>query len=239
MQIAVPQLYLDAGSFAAGGEFAKDSDRPLGFASGAKSISCLDLACGNMRFENFLAERFPGLQVEAAVVDSCLSLVAQARCKPDSFIESDIVSDLVSGDLGDKLPGNQDLVVCFGFMHHVFGDALRTMLLHLLFDRLAPGGVMCVSFWSFLSDARLSAKAQEMTPIASKALGLAGNELQAGDYFLGWQERSDVFRYCHSFTPTEVSSMAKRFEGEAKCYRFGADGRSGSLNEYLVLVRER
>ena len=57
-----------------------------------------------------------------------------------------------------------------------------------------------------------------------------------GDRLLGWQDRQDSFRYCHHFSGAEIDALAASVAGRAHpIARFRADGRSGDLNDYLVL----
>ena len=113
--------------------------------------SVLDLACGNLRFEAFLAQRYPGAQISARCIDSCGALVGQLAVPSPSSVEfeqRDIVDQLLEGG-ALQLPSAQ-LAVCFGFMHHVPGSTARKQLLQELFRCVEPGGCLAVSFWQFL-----------------------------------------------------------------------------------------
>ena len=55
---------------------------PAVFRAGA----LLDLACGNLRFESFLARELPDLRVEVAAFDSCSELAQKAALPADSPI---------------------------------------------------------------------------------------------------------------------------------------------------------
>ena len=48
---------------------------------------------------------------------------------------------------------------CFGFMHHVPGFRLRADIVRCLLGALRPGGIAALSFWQFMDDERLAAKA--------------------------------------------------------------------------------
>ena len=101
-----------------------------------------------------------------------------------------------------------------------------------------PGGTCCVSFWKFMSNERLAAKASATTREALAELGMSGDELGAGDYLLGWQDVSGAWRYCHSFDDAEVDGLLACLGGAARpVARFCSDGRSGDLNAYVVLRR--
>ena len=61
-------------------------------------------------------------------------------------------------------------------------------------------------------------------------------QFNEGDYLLGWRNTPGAYRYCHSFSDEETDSLVASVADKAKCVaRFRADGRTGNLNEYLVL----
>lgn len=192
-------------------------------------LDVLDLACGNMRFARFLASR----EVDATcwAVDDCEELVAAGVCHGAAmgdvrFQRLDVIQALLDGlDLSEAIDAPScDLSVCFGFMHHVPLPSQRESVLRALVDHTRPGGHVVASFWQFARDPRQLAKA---TPVAGG---------DAGDYLLGWQGGRDVLRYCHSFPEDEVDRMAGSLGRRAReAARFSADGRSGSMNRYLVL----
>ncbi len=184
-----------------------------------RPLHVLDLACGNLRFERFLAERVG--TVRAWAYDNCDELVGQAPC-PTTYTHLDLAEH----------PGRVsappcDLCVSFGFMHHLPTHAQRAALLSTLVEHARPGGWVAVSFWQFAHDARLLAKAR---PI---------EDGEPGDYLLGWQDDAQAQRYCHSFEETQIDELAASVRGHAREEaRFSADGRSKDLNRYLVLRRK-
>ncbi len=132
---------------------------------------------------------------------------------------------------------NADLTACFGFFHHVPGREARERLLRALCAATVPGGLVAVSLWRFMDDPGLAKKAHESHEAALKHFSEQGLclRLDANDYLLGWQQTQGVFRYCHHFTDEEVKVLAASVSDIAQladCFR--ADGRTGSLNEYLV-----
>ncbi len=247
----------------------------LGASAGARfegrPLRVLDLACGNLRFEGFLARELPEIPCECLAVDDCDDLArAGLACGPlfagvdVRFRRLDVLGcladaeDAGSGRTGGLSPNAAegdpralaralreaigapacDLAVCFGFMHHVPTGLWRRAVLRALAESLRPGGVACVSFWRFLDDARLARKAAEATERAGKAPELAclSEGFEAGDRFLGWQDRLDSFRYCHHFSDADIDGLAASVADLADpIARFRADGKDGMLNEYLVL----
>ena len=216
-----------------------DPDRPL---------RVFDLACGNLRFEAYLAEQ-TDRPLELHGVDSCDELAFDESGHADAvagfmYRELDVL-----GALMDKVHGNAalladvpaaDLSVCFGFMHHVPGVELREDVLRMLLARTRAGGIAAVSFWAFAEDPRLARKAVGATARAAKEPpfeGFSTRSFEPGDYLLDWQGAAP-YRYCHSFGEDEISRLAEAVSGDAdEVGRFSADGRTGNLNRYLILRR--
>lgn len=254
-----------------------------------RPLAVLDLACGNLRFEAFLAERdLPVAHV--AALDLCPALAqsggiahreertcasgpgptsapASAEPFPIEFHEADLMGALIDrGTLAPLLPdASCDLAVAFGFMHHVAAPALRVAVVRDLLGSLRPGGLAVLSFWQFMHDPRIAAKAA-----AATAAGRAERQLPLfapNDYLLGWQHAENVYRFCHHTSDSEIdallvfagampgkSSASPRVETGAatatdattataagtfrEVARFSADGKRGNLNRYVILRRE-
>lgn len=209
-----------------------------------RTLEVLDLACGNQRFARYLGEELAGVReaplVRVHAFDSCDELARLGRTGSVDvrYAHLDITGALFEGgDLARLIGvGGCDLCVCFGFMHHLALREHRVRVLEALVDCTRPGGMVAVSFWQLSHSARLLAKAQALTEAAAPGLGLAG--LGRGDYLLGWQDRTDVVRYCHDFCEAELDDLAAAVAPRAsEVARFSADGASGNLNRYLLLCR--
>ncbi len=192
----------------------------------------LDLACGNLRFERFLQERFPLTRFEFDAVDNCPALSVGAKDIP--VRDLDLARALLDGRRLEL--SAHDLAVSFGFMHHLPTFEMRSGLLELLARATTPGGVFSVSFWQFMDDEGLAAKAEQTTTRGISELGITG--LGARDYLIGWQAKPGVYRYCHHFDDTEVDALAAHIADRARLVdSYRADGRTGRLNRYLVFKR--
>lgn len=134
--------------------------------------SVLDIACGNLRFEAFLANAYPHIDWSFFAVDNCEPLVASGQedvAKKVHFTCEDIVSNLLDG-LPVAEPANVpalaaatpfDLVVSFGFLHHIPSFDLRQQFLLEALSQVKPGGYLVVSFWQFLNDPAKRAKIEQ------------------------------------------------------------------------------
>lgn len=244
---------------------ACDGEGPGNPAVPAASADVLDLGCGNLRFERYLAAARPQIGWRFHAVDNCLPLVragvaaapgaAALDAAADSvsaaasvdpalpfdvrFQELDVMEALAAGPgvLASRLQAPAcRAAVCFGVMHHVPGFAARVDLLRALVGALAPGGVAAVSFWRFLESPALARRARSLQPQALADAGLAASDLDADDYLLGWDVQPGVYRYCHHFRPAEIDALLDALGPAVQVVdRFAADGRTGTLNAYLVL----
>lgn len=248
-------------------------------------LTILDLGCGNLRFERFLAER-TNAPLRVTALDNCPDLASpeigalsaafphslrsssaasktkeedasgQGANPPEKTIVDlralDIVESLLDGTFADRLPRNShDLAVAFGLMHHLPTFALRARVLEGLLGSLRPGGFAVVSFWQFLNDPRLAAKAATVT-----AEGRAAHRLPTfheNDFLLGWQHAEGTYRFCHHTPEDEIDALlaairepsAPSTSGRTppaplpfrEIARFSADGKQENLNRYLILQR--
>lgn len=222
------------------------------------TISLLDLACGNLRFESFLETALPHISFSLYAIDQCDELVASARgqagtvpfdadddaverlrrergSSPVRYRHLDIMEALRSpGGLGPRLAAPScDVCVAFGFMHHVPTAAYREQVVSSLIAQTHPGGYVIVSFWMFLNDSGMAARARSVHEQALGELGLP--PLDEGDYLLGWKGLPGQYRYCHSFTETEIDCLSASVRDRAReVSRFSSDGRTGNLNSYVI-----
>lgn len=211
-------------------------------------LTVLDVACGNLRFAHYVREKLPAdAQLEYFAVDNCDDLVLSeeelANTMPYVRYEKvDVLQRLLHGaNLADALEAPPcQLVVAFGFMHHVPGQDLRAALLDALVRSAKSGGYVAVSFWQFMDNAELAARAEQDHAAALAALQLDAARLDVGDCLLGWQDVSigqvGSIRYCHHFTDAEIDELVAAVAPRAQVVdRFKADGRTSDLNTYLVL----
>lgn len=248
-------------------------------------LTILDLGCGNLRFERFLAER-TNAPLRVTALDNCPDLASpeigalsaafphslrsssaasktkeedasgQGANPPEKTIVDlralDIVESLLDSTFADRLPRNShDLAVAFGLMHHLPTFALRARVLEGLLGSLRPGGFAVVSFWQFLNDPRLAAKAATVTAEGRAAHCLP--TFQENDFLLGWQHAEGTYRFCHHTPEDEIDALLAAIREPSapstsgctsaaplpfrEIARFSADGKLGNLNRYLILQR--
>ena len=206
-------------------------------ALAGRALTVLDTGCGNLRFEKFLVSKtHEPLSVYA--FDNCPELLGDAPAGTlVDFRPLDIVEAQMDGTFERQMPRNAcDLAVAFGLMHHLPTFTLRARMLQGLLEATRPGGFAVASFWQFMGDDRLAAKAEAATAQGRAQLGLP--PFAPGDYLLGWQQSSDAFRFCHHTTDGEIDALLRALSMPCReIARFSADGKTDDLNRYIVLQR--
>ena len=207
----------------------------------AEHLDMLDLASGNLRFAAFLSDAYPHQDATVYAVDDCADL---ALNYPNAHFQNlDIIECLLEGaplaELIDAPPC--DVSVCFGFMHHVPGQENRARVLESLLDKTKTGSFVIVSFWMFMNNEALAKKAALTHAQALSSLNFSDveiTELDEGDFFLGWKDTVNSYRYCHSFTDAEIDELIAGVDERASVVaRFNADGRTNNLNAYIILQK--
>ena len=207
-----------------------------------QQLAVLDLACGNYRFERFLADALNDGELEIWAYDSSEAFLDTPFRATQATLHAsklDLVDGLLNGLVGSDgrfLAPPCDLAVCYGFMHHVPGFENRATLLDTLVEHTKPQGYIAVSYWQFMNDRRLSGKALATTKLARAELGPLN--LEANDYLLGWKDTSGSYRYCHHFEKREIELLSQHIGTKARLVEsFDADGKDNRLNHYCIWQR--
>lgn len=176
-------------------------------------LSVADIACGNGRFGVFLQKLIYAdkLNYFGFDINEYLLSKAQMNVPEGKYIKIDLLKN------GKCVNGSYDLIVVFGFMHHIPTQSLRLSLLKHLADRLKPGGVLALSFWQY------------------QILSTRGKRIGRGDYLSLWNGTSNK-RYVHIYSPTELQAIIKQLESRKLSVLddYCADGRNGKLNRYFI-----
>lgn len=205
-----------------------------------KEFEIADFACGNMRFEQFL-EDIGCFVVMGNCIDNCSKLIPDNPPFPIMFFDYDLQLEPDDPKGWQTLPPiyeimECDLSVCFGYYHHIPTFERRVDILEKQLESLKSGGIVAISFWNFLNDKKIATKAKEITQIATSELNIHFDN--DNDYFLGWQDEKGVYRYCHNFEEDEIKKLCDEVSDQAKVIsQFYADGKTGNLNNYVVLKK--
>jgi alkylated DNA repair protein alkB family protein 8 len=194
----------------------------------------LDLGCGNGRFARFLDRRlqpvrYLGLDASASLLDIARRETAGLAHTQAEFRQADL------GEAGweETAGGGWDAVVALAVLHHIPGLAHRAVFVAAAARLLAPNGVLILSTWRFSHNARMAGK---ILPWAT--VGLAADQVEAGDYLLDWRQDGVGYRYVHELDEAEIVMLAVQ-AGLRVVEQFHADGREGDLSLYAVLRASR
>ncbi|MDA1079190.1 MAG: class I SAM-dependent methyltransferase [bacterium] len=202
-----------------------------------RPVRVLDIACGNGRFAHFLSQKCPNTPFEYVGIDNNDELLRDAKKQKvgdnitTAFHSTDIIRKLQQAE---KLIASErpfDLVVAFGFLHHVPSTKLREQLFLSMAEQGTDTSYFVVTFWDFISSQRLEKK-----QVDPSILGIDHTKLEVGDYILDWQRGTAALRYANHTMPKERYHLAKQ-SGLKLVDEFRADGKEHNLNHYLVLQK--
>ncbi len=206
-------------------------------------IDVLDLACGNLRFEKFLADNMPDHEINSYAFDISeqLAALSQGRFKKH-FNKMDIMRELERKSLLKSLEESCPkcvLSVNFAFMHHIPCLDWRSDLMRSMVEMTRPMGYICVSFWQISKSEKLLSKARDVTAKGCEQLGIELPD-SSGDYLLDWNKDSSQYRYVHDSTDDEIKHIIEyACEAGANLFKtYSADGKMGDLNRYVILKRD-
>jgi len=201
-----------------------------------EQLTVLDLGCGNGRWGIFLVDQLPNSAINYTGVDENAFLLQQAarsllsRVKVLELHHATMQSYLEK-QLDQTNLSHFDNIVLFGVWHHVAGSEQRTELLRDLAQLLTPDGKLMISCWRFLRNKTL-AKRQ----IDPSTCGIDPTTLEEGDYLLDWQRGKRALRYCHDTSLSQMQNHANSAHLTISTH-FSADGKTGDLNDYYVLIK--
>lgn len=216
----------------------------------AQTITVTDFAAGNLRFEEFMLEFASNFtnkpaNISFTAIDNNTEMARTSKLfgqENVNFVAFDILQALLNGRLSLALDNNSvpkaHLTCSFGFFHHIPSHANRVAFLSELCKRTVSGGFVFLSFWGFANNDAARHKAATYTAKALSSLDFTADDLEVGDYFLGWKNEPDIFRYCHNFTESEVDSLLSlvaKSTAITQISKFWADGKDNSQNLYVIL----
>lgn len=202
--------------------------------------SVLDIGCGNGRFYNELIRNKNWKDLLEADfrylgVDSDKEMLKEGSGKYEKavFVESDVISNFESEVFVDKI---YDLVVSFGVSHHIPFEELRMDWFSNLADLVKEDGILCITTWQFLKSKQFSYAKKEINN--GKYL-IKEEDIGVNDYFLGWNNEKELYRYCHYYDDNEIEKIMSLLneKGLSLVETFFEDGKDRTLNKYLIFKR--
>lgn len=183
-----------------------------------KKIRVLDIACGNGRFVNFLTDRigsdfyYLGIDTNEYFLD-----IAKNNTHIHDFKNIDAIKNI------SDLSKNWDLIVCFGFTHHLPDENTRKTWFSNLNQLLNPKGMLVLTFWN-------------INNINYKEII---NKQSEKDFFLGWKEEK-IPRSYHLYDEKEINEIIIDYKkaGLLNLVKdFFSDGKDNKSNRYLVFQK--
>jgi len=206
--------------------------------TGAQSgPSVLDVGCGTGRWATFFAKNVAPTFTYVGIDNSAdlLTYATQniSSHKNHSVHEIDVITELLNNNLEKLLlskNNNQlyDVIVTYGFMHHVPSHSLRTKLISVLLKVLKPSGILVTTFWQFLSIPSIVSRI-----IDPESVTVNLSELEPGDYIIDWQRGNHGIRYCHQVENAERTDFISKLKIPVIA-EFLADGKTDNLNYYMI-----
>lgn len=194
----------------------------------------LDLACGNGRFYLELIKHINNS--EYIGVDNNVYLLNEAKDK----IEKNILSnkyELIEEDLFSNYSINTkdfDLIVMFGFMHHIPSLDIRIKIFNRIKQQLNKNGIFVFSTWNFLG--KSYEKRNDKKKII-KEINIDEKELNKSDYFLNWKDinnKDDIYRYAYYYSKGEILELID-IVGFQLIIDYESDGRDNISNHYYIV----
>ncbi|MFW5691776.1 MAG: class I SAM-dependent methyltransferase [Chloroflexota bacterium] len=188
-------------------------------------LRVLDVGCGNARFALFLADQL-GVVLAYHGVDSNDALLATARSMLGAagidarLQQQDVIFEPLP-------PGQYDLVVAFGLLHHVPGMARRRKFVRSLAAHVAEGGLLGFTCWRFYEFDRFRSRIVPWDDTLA-------DRVERHDYLLDWRRGERALRYCHYVDRHEQAELVEA-SGLSLTTAYDADGFSGDLNSYIVV----
>lgn len=157
----------------------------------------LDIGCGNGRLYGL----FTGTTVRYTGVDTSAKMIGIAKARwADSGAKFAKASAL-------NLPFPEqffNVVVLAAALHHVPGSVLQEQALREAARVLLPGGILFVTVWNLFQRQYL------WYVLKNNFLKLTGRSpLDWNDAQIPWKRGTWVSRYCHAFSPLELSRLVR------------------------------
>lgn len=199
-------------------------------------ISVLDVGCGNGRFYSFLRSNvqsdfdYKGIDSNEYFINYATKKYGQGLFYNEDFIQSLLPSkpELFGAGVEEKShPLNYTHICVLGVMHHIPSKDLRLEWLTKVSQLLAHGGILVLAFWHF-------SKEKAVAPPDNVNI-----HLEPEDYFLGWNKRPELKRYCHYFNDSEILEIEEllKINDVSVLEKFESDGKDNKSNKYIIFQK--
>jgi len=201
-------------------------ERILGMIEPGQRV--LDLGCGQARLALLLpaACTYVGIDNSRQMLRVAADRIAAAATHPTTTL---LRRDLTRDDWDNDLREGFDWVFLRAALQHIPGYERRLEVVRRA-DRVRTlDGRIVLANWQILRSERLRRRV-----LPWSAAGLSDEDVDNGDYLVGWARGGSGMRYVHVVDESEVDRMAAELEFVV-AERFLADGHSDDLTFYAIL----
>jgi tRNA (uracil-5-)-methyltransferase TRM9 len=186
----------------------------------------LDLGCGNGRFAKFLVQN--QISFEYVGVDSSVPLlkIAQTNLPYNDF--KFIQVDLNSTSWPDHIQEDFDIIVAFGFMHHLETLKIRKFFFEKNFELLKIEGKFFAAFWQFAKLERYKNKIYQANKYPDE-------KYNQNDFLMDFGASRNS-RFCHYYSEEEMQEIESSVNFQI-IETFFNDGRDNNENLYKVYTK--
>lgn len=198
-------------------------------------IKILDIGCGNGRYYKFLAKMLPkkseyiGLDTNELLLNEAKLQIQNVSLEHKvTFKYFDVITNI------HNLRKKYNLVVAFGITHHIPSMGGRTKWFNTIVKLIQPNGFLIYTIWDFLNTTPNNKLKEEIT--TKQGFNFNKEELEDGDYFLSWDNKPNLYRYCHAYSDAEHNQIIQNLQkaGLTMIYTFVADGKKNNTNKYFI-----
>lgn len=201
------------------------------FDNKKKSISILDVGCGNGRFFKFITNKLCNNITTYVGLDYSETLLSLAK----DFIQDKgilLLIDLESDNWDSNLRFKDfDFVVVFGVMHHISKFEKRKSLVHKCVNLLSDDGYLIISWWKFLEFSKYSKKIIKEVNFTFEE---SHEDFDKNNYLLSFGSSSS--RFCHFCTDEEIHILSQH-KNLKLIDKYRSDGQDNLENLYTILKK--
>ncbi len=190
-----------------------------------KAVKIADLGCGNGRLlKFFLDNKLENFEYYGYDSDSYLLSTPTEHydVRVGKFEKLDVILDL------DKITQKFDVICVFGLVHHIPSLDFRIEWFKKVISKLNSGGMFIFTTWNYDRDGRFA-------PAKNKFRNIK-DDLEDGDYFIGWNNLKDVHRYIHIYSESEIKRIIDLMNVKL-ISKYSSDGKNGNLNDYYIVKK--